>query len=107
MQSHSCAAPRRIAFSISVTSAPRRTAVLAAEFPPGPPPMITNFTAMPRTYPGATPVPANCVQKRGSWAPLLLTVRAGRSAGGVVDAEGFAENVADFPEGGAAAQRLL
>ena len=50
MQSHRWAAPPRTSRSIRVTRAPRRAAAVAAEFPAGPPPMMTNRTSgMPTT----------------------------------------------------------
>ena len=45
MQSHRWAAPPTMSFSMSVTSAPRRAAWLAAVLPAGPPPMIANRIA--------------------------------------------------------------
>ena len=45
-QSHRCAAPPTMSRSISVTSAPKRAATVAAWVPAGPPPMITNRRAM-------------------------------------------------------------
>ena len=47
MQSHRWAAPPTTSRSISVTSAPRRAALVAAWLPAGPPPMITKRWAMP------------------------------------------------------------
>jgi methylmalonyl-CoA mutase len=46
MQSQRCAAPPMMSRSTSVTSAPNRAAWVAAWFPAGPPPMITNRFAM-------------------------------------------------------------
>ena len=44
MQSHRWAAPPTTSRSMRVTSAPRRAAAVAAEFPAGPPPMMTKRT---------------------------------------------------------------
>ena len=46
MQSHRWAAPPTTSFSMRVTSAPSRTAWVAAVLPAGPPPMITKRVAM-------------------------------------------------------------
>src|SRR6266566_864576 len=45
-QSHRWAAPPTRSRSMRVTSAPSRAATVAAVFPPGPPPTMTNLTLM-------------------------------------------------------------
>ena len=54
MQSQRCAAPPITSSSMTVTSAPRRAAWLAAVLPAGPPPMITKRSATARGYRSAS-----------------------------------------------------
>ena len=57
MQSHRLAAPPTTSRSIRVTSTPRRAALVAAWFPAGPPPMITN--RMSTGYGQMVPTPSS------------------------------------------------
>src|ERR687891_1314525 len=65
MQSRRCAEPPTMSRSISVTSAPRRAAVVAAVLPAGPPPMITKrrgtapgYVSGPQPSPPRAPPPS-------------------------------------------------